>query len=119
IPLLANSIRVSVVDHLGNPVGSPPNVQVVPHPDPGQTQTSQIVFTGLPVDEQVTFKAEAYPSGDGTGIAQASGFQNLLIKGDSQNQFEITMGSTITRIQVDRINSGAPPLLDVTSVTGD
>lgn len=93
IPTAANSVTVSFLRG-ATVVAS----KTVARPDGGNTSTS-IEFTGLPV-QSLTLRAQAFPTTNGTGTAQASASKTVTIVANQSTEFPITMQSTIESITV-------------------
>lgn len=91
IPLAANSIVVSVLQD-GAVVGS----QTVPRPT-GDAPQSEVDFGNLPYgDLQVTVKA--FPTADGSGVAQAVGASSLTVASGLPTPITISLASTISTL---------------------
>lgn len=93
IPEAANSIAVTVSSG-GTAVSS----QIIPRPttDPA---TSTVTFNNLP-PTLVTLTAKAFPSTDGSGVAQATGTTTVTLQSGVTAQASITMASTIDHVLV-------------------
>lgn len=75
--------------------------RVVARPVVGNTV--RVAFQDLPATD-LTLKAEAFPSDDGSGVAQASAAEIIRIVADQTTQASITMESTIVRIDITPTN---------------
>jgi hypothetical protein len=75
--------------------------RVVARPVVGNTV--RVAFQDLPATD-LTLKAEAFPSDDGSGVAQASAAEIIRIVADQTTQASITMESTIVRIDIAPTN---------------
>jgi hypothetical protein len=70
----------------------------VARPPAGQGQTTT-TFTDIPTGE-MSIRATAYPEPDGSGVAQAEGNAQITIYPDVPSQASLTMGTTITNIEI-------------------
>lgn len=104
IPLAANSIELRLFK-AGVPVGAPVFVNKPTDFTNGQTSVSKVqAFSGLDVTSSgvvYQVRATAFPQTGGGGVAQAGGQSSttLTIAAPSQS-VTITMGSTVTRLDV-------------------
>ncbi len=88
IPIASNSIKIEVFDD-GNLVAS----ELIAKP------ATLATFTNVPTGN-LSVVATAYPNADGSGVAQATGTAGALITVGNTTVVNLTMGSTITRIDV-------------------
>ncbi|MBS1725989.1 MAG: Ig-like domain-containing protein [Armatimonadetes bacterium] len=92
IPEASNSINVSLWQ--GTTVIASKTVA-----RPTSSSQSTLSFTGLP-SGTLTLVAQAFPSTDGSGVAQASATQSVTITAGSTTSVTVTMASTITTLSV-------------------
>jgi hypothetical protein len=92
IPAASNSITVSFL-RSSTVVAS----QTVARPDEGGSTT--VSFTDLPA-QNLTLRAQAFPTTNGTGTAQASATQSVTITADAIADLAVVMSSTIESITV-------------------
>lgn len=88
IPIASNSIKIDVYDG-ANLVAT----ELVPKP------LTLATFSNVPTGN-LTVVATAYPNADGTGVAQATGTAGALITIANTTVVGITMGSTITHMDM-------------------
>jgi outer membrane protein assembly factor BamB len=92
IPAASNSIKVQV-----NNGSTPITSQILARPSGGGTAT--VSFDPLPVGN-LTVIATAYPTTNGTGIAQATASIPLVIQASQNTPFSLTMASTIDHVTI-------------------
>lgn len=92
IPDASNSITVSFLRG-ASVVAS----ETVARPEEGGTSTLE--FTGLPA-QTLTLRAQAFPTANGSGTAQASATKAVTIVGNTMNNMAITMASTIETVSM-------------------
>lgn len=92
IPDACNSI--TIVMQRGSATAA---TQTVARPAAGGTST--VDFSSLPIGD-LTAAASAYPTTNGTGVAQATGSVPLTIQAGQVAQFTVTMASTIDHIDL-------------------
>ena len=102
IPLESRSI-VAVVTSGSQTLGT----QLIVGQD-GAPGPSTVTFTGLPAGT-VTLTASAYPTQQGTGVAQATGSQYATIVSGQNTNVSVTMASTIDHVTLTPAN----PLIEV------
>jgi uncharacterized membrane protein len=96
IPSASNSITISL---RGAAAGAPLlGTQTISRP-PGGQGTSTVTFENLEPGSLIA-TASAFPTTEGTGIAQASGQVPLTIVADETAQASLTMNSTIDHLEV-------------------
>lgn len=96
IPEAAQSIRVAVTAGTGQPALAE---RTVARPPSGQNETT-VNIPNLPAG-QVTVGAAAFPTADGTGVAQAAGSITVeVVAGQTTTTPALTMNSTITELRV-------------------
>ena len=96
IPSASNSITISLS---GATTGAPLfGTQTISRPPSGQG-TSTVTFENLEPRSLIA-TASAFPTTDGTGVAQASGQVPLTIIADETAQASLTMNSTIDHLDV-------------------
>lgn len=88
IPIASNSIKIEVYDG-ANLVAT----DLIPKP------LTLATFSNVPTGN-LTVVATAYPNVDGTGVAQATGTAGALITVGNVTTVSLTMGSTITHIDM-------------------
>jgi hypothetical protein len=93
IPVAASSLRIEIRDSAGQEVGT----QLLPRPAQGGTVTA--TFDPLPLGN-LTATATAFPSADGSGVAQATVATQLLIQAGQTTNFRIAPISTIDHVEV-------------------
>jgi 6-phosphogluconolactonase (cycloisomerase 2 family) len=76
--------------------------------DDGRPQPSTQTFENL-APGQVTLTASAYPETDGTGVPMATGAVNGVIVANQTTTVHLTMGTTITRIDIEPQNPMVAP----------
>ncbi|MBB6051919.1 hypothetical protein [Armatimonas rosea] len=91
IPLGANSIKIVL--------SGPETVTKVVARPTGGSNTTTITFTGLKIGSY-TATTSAYPSTDGTGVAQATGAVSVAIARDQTTTTTLTMDSTIATVEI-------------------
>lgn len=96
IPFAAESIKVRVIQG-AKVLGE----SILPRPQSGGTATA--TFDSLPLAE-VQIQAWAYPTTNATGTPQAQGQVGVLVEESHTTQVGLTMGSTITRIEITSAN---------------
>jgi hypothetical protein len=103
IPAAANSVKITIT----GPTGA--QSQVVSRPAAVASQTTPILFTGVPIGDY-TVLAEAFPTTNGTGIAQASGVATLTVTQGNTSTFSITLDSTVTNLTISPLTN---PVINV------
>ena len=103
IPLAAQSISIGAMGPGNQAVpltynGKTNNVIVVARPPAGQN-SSTVDLTDLPA-VPIALTATAYPNADGSGVAQATGAQNVTISSATPANVSLTMASTVTSVAV-------------------
>lgn len=88
IPIAANSIKIDVYDG-----ATLITSQVIAKP------ATMATFSGVPTGN-LTVVATAYPNSNGTGVAQATGTAGALVTAGNTTVVGLTMGSTITHIDM-------------------
>lgn len=96
IPTAANSIVVQILS--GTTVVAS---QTLSRPPAGGSTTATFNSLGVAT---LTATATAYPNSNGTGVAQASASTPLTIVANQNTPFSLTMGTTITQIQLSPNN---------------
>jgi len=92
IPVSANSITVTITE------GSQSvSTQTVPRPSTGDTST--VKFTDLPYGS-LSVSAAAYPTTDGTGVAQATGAGTLTEVVGTPGSITISLASTVAKLAI-------------------
>jgi hypothetical protein len=99
IPVAANSINLSI--YVGTTLIASQTVA-----RPTSSNQSLISITGLPAGSLVA-KAQAFPTTNGSGIAQASATQDIAVSAGSVTPITLTMASTITSLTIGDL---IPPL---------
>lgn len=111
IPLASNSIKLEITQGTHSIT-----THTFTRPSGDQALTSSYTFgdnnDALPVGS-LTVTAKAYPSLDGTGIAQASGSYDLVTSAGKNAPITINMGSTIDHLGI----TPASPTVDVGTTT--
>ena len=93
IPVASNSITVAFLNSSNLNVGQ----KTVARPTSGNSTT--VSFTGLPAGT-LNLRAQAYPTTDGTGTAQASASKSVVITSGQTTAAAITMASTIETLAI-------------------
>ena len=98
VPTASFSVRVSFLDTNGAVLQTALLVRPV---DGGSVSAS--TFSNLPPGN-LTVQAAAFPNPDGTGVAQASVTGQAIIVQNQLTQVNLTMGTTITRVEILPVN---------------
>lgn len=93
IPSAANSVTVSFLQ--SSTVVASQTIE-----RPSDTFTSTFSFTGLPA-QSLTLKAQAFPTTDGSGTAQASATKAVTIAANTTTDLAITMETTIAGVSMN------------------
>jgi len=102
IPVASNSI-LAVVTSGGQTVGS----QLITGEDGTPSNPSTVTFNNL-TPGSVTLTATAYPTQQGTGVAQATGSQSVTIVSNKTATATVTMASTIDHVTITPANPFVP-----------
>jgi Tol biopolymer transport system component len=94
IPVGAQSIAIELRDSAGALLLP---LRVIPRPTSGSTST--VVFNNLSRGD-IVIKASAYPTADGTGVAQARGTIGATLVSGQTTAAALTMDSTIDRVEI-------------------
>ena len=108
IPVDSNSIVATLTDSTGKTIGT----QTLVRP------ATTVSFTNL-TPGQVTLSASAYPTTDGSGVAQATGSAPATITAGKNSQVTVTMADTIVKVTITpaspTVNVGASTTLTMTA----
>jgi outer membrane protein assembly factor BamB len=101
IPVASNSIKITLFKG-GNVLGT----RVLARPAAGQPPTVTTGFDNLESGNDYSALAEAFPSADGTGVAQARAQVGFAVQDNVRTPVKLTMGLTIATLQITPSNIG-------------
>ena len=94
IPLAAASVTVTIL----RPDGGTPVTKTIARPTDGGASTTT-TFDGLPYGE-LPVRVEAFPTADGTGVAQARGAGMVSVGEDAPGEVSISLDSTVASLAI-------------------
>ena len=94
IPLAAGSVTVTIL----RPDAGTPITKTIARPADGGTSTTT-TFAGLPYGD-LPIRVEAFPTADGTGVAQARGAGTVTVGEDAPGEVSISLDSTVASLTI-------------------